>query len=165
MSLVVNINIVSNDAPGDSTSIVLGDTKSNAPRAYAQWVSMLIKNLLGNASIKVQNANVSWGKFYEDGNKDREISAGKVNSIVIAPNFTATVAACGRANAASGTEGTIDLYDGTTRICTLYWNCPWGSKRNDFEKRNVNSSYMVTIGPWNPDSGAIGNVNIDVERA
>ncbi|CCM04547.1 uncharacterized protein FIBRA_06728 [Fibroporia radiculosa] len=169
MSLIVNINIISNNAPDDNTTISeLGDgtrgIDGGAPRAYAQWISMQIKNLLGNASIKIQNADAKWGKFYKDGNKGDELSSGTINGIVIAPNFTSTVAACGRSSASSGTEGTIDLYDGTVRICTLYWNCPWGKKSNKFEKRNVNSNYLVTIGSWNSDSGAIGNVNIDVER-
>ncbi|KAH7889194.1 aegerolysin type hemolysin [Phlebopus sp. FC_14] len=134
------------------------------PRAEAQWVSITVKNWIPNSSIKIQDAKLDWGKFYEAPNKSNELSAATINSIVIAPSQSAIVSACGRANAASGTEGRISLYEGSTRICQLYWDCPWGSKWNNFKAESINSSYIVTVGPWNDYSGALGNVYIDIER-
>ncbi|KAH7905783.1 aegerolysin type hemolysin, partial [Hygrophoropsis aurantiaca] len=64
----------------------------------------------------------------------------------------------------TGTEGTIDLYDDTTKVCTLYWKCPWASS-NNFEIKDVNRNgeYTVSNGPWNPGSGALGNIRIEVD--
>ncbi|KAH7927420.1 hypothetical protein BV22DRAFT_1006919, partial [Leucogyrophana mollusca] len=64
----------------------------------------------------------------------------------------------GRSDAAAGTESTIDLYDDTTKVCTLYWNCPWGSPTNNFEVRNVNKAggHIVSNGSWNVSGGALG---------
>ena len=36
------------------------------PRAYAQWVIIVIHNV-GNANVKLKNLNVSWGKLHADG--------------------------------------------------------------------------------------------------
>ena len=40
--------------------------ESGDPRAYAQWVIMILKNS-SSQDIKVTNMNVSWGKLYADG--------------------------------------------------------------------------------------------------
>lgn len=125
----------------------------------------------GKHPIKLDEASIDAdsryrGKFHKTGNKDAEISASEINSIVIPPGSSSDVSSCGRSDSPSGTEGTIDLYDGSTKICTVYWNCPWGSKSNDFQIRDRNSSagYMVSVGDWNRDSGALGTVEIEVGR-
>ena len=109
---------------------------------------------------------VSRGKFYKNGNKNDEISAGAVNGTTIPAGSTENIYSCGRSDAASGTEGVIDLYEGDTKICTIYWSCPWGSKSNDFQVQNRNSKagYMVSIGDWNRDSGALGKVEVEVAK-
>ncbi|KAH7905705.1 putative Asp-hemolysin precursor [Hygrophoropsis aurantiaca] len=132
-----------------------------APDAYAQWVVLEITNSL-KGPIKIQNAKLIWGKFYQNGNKDVELSPDEIDQIVIPPGETRSVSSCGRSGAPSGTEGSIDLDDDTTKICTLYWNCPWGSPTNDFALQDVNQEYVVTHGPWNQTGGAIGNIAIKV---
>jgi hypothetical protein len=75
------------------------------------------------------------------------------------------IASCGREDASSGTEGSYDIYDGGTKVCTVYWDCPWGLKRNSFETKNVNKDYTVQDSGANLDSGAIGTVTIKVFKA
>lgn len=80
------------------------------------------------------------------------------------PASTKSADSCGRSGATSGTEGTLDLYDGKTKICTIYWSCPWGTTVNDFQIRGyepTRSDYSVTVGTW-ARTGALGNVDITV---
>lgn len=156
------------------------------PKAYAQWVAPKIFNNFRSGSIHVRNATllsyvlITWlsqsvsnfanlaarGKFHETDHKDVDISIASVSAIAIPSGGNSSVSASGRSNTTSGTEGTIDLFDHEleTKICTVYWNCPWESKSNNFEIRNRASKYQVTVGPWNKGSGALGNVDIKVER-
>ena len=57
-----------------------------------------------------------------------------------------------------------DIYDGDNRVCTVYWSCPWGSKSNSFYIQNRNKDYGITPGDWNQDSGALGEVDVDISR-
>lgn len=136
------------------------------PKAYAQWVAPKIFNNFRSGSIHVRNATLLWGKFHETEHKDIDISIASINAIEIPSGENTSIISSGRFNTTSGTEGTIDLFDHEheTTICTVYWKCPWESKSNDFEIRNRASKYQVTVGPWNQGSGALGNVDIKVER-
>lgn len=60
------------------------------------------------------------GKFYENDNKDNEISADEINKIAIPSESTTDISTCGRSVAASETEGTLNLHENETKICTLY---------------------------------------------
>ncbi|KAF1365574.1 Aegerolysin family protein [Lizonia empirigonia] len=132
--------------------------------AYAQWVVIHIINSFRNGTISIKDAKLFWGKFYKNGNKDDEISANDVEKLTIPAGSDGDIASCGRSDAASGTEGQVDIYDGDTKVCSLYWSCPWGSKSNDFQIRNRNKDYGITPGDWNRDSGALGKVDIDISR-
>ncbi|KAH7902766.1 putative Asp-hemolysin precursor [Hygrophoropsis aurantiaca] len=134
-----------------------------APNAYKQWVVLTITNSFSSRPLMIKNASLSWGKFHRNGNKDEELSPSEIDKIVIPPGSVQSVSSCGRSDAASGTEGTIDLYDNETKVCTLYWNCPWGSPTNNFEVRDVNKAggYIVSNGPWNVSGGALGNIAIE----
>ncbi|KAF1933691.1 Aegerolysin family protein [Didymella exigua CBS 183.55] len=132
--------------------------------AYAQWVVIHIINSFRQGTISLKNAQAMWGKFYKNGNKDAEIGAGEVNETTVAAGSEADISSCGRSDAASGTEGKVDVFDGDTQVCTIYWNCPWGSKSNDFQIQNRNNDYGITVGEWNRDSGALGKVDVDVSK-
>jgi hypothetical protein len=56
------------------------------------------------------------------------------------------------------------VYDGDTRVCTIYWSCPWGSKSNNFQIQDRNKDYGITLGDWNQDSGSLGEVDVDISR-
>lgn len=84
--------------------------------AYAQWVTITIYPANFNATIK--NAAHSWGKFYTNGNKDDEIQPSAIDGTVIPAGGSYTISACGREDAASGTEGSFDVYDGDTKVGT-----------------------------------------------
>lgn len=128
--------------------------------SYAQWVSVHVKNLSPN-TLHIADARLNWGKFYADGDKDKELSSSVIDQVVIASDNAHDINSCGRSNSASGTEGQFHITDGKRNICTLHWDCPWGG-HNSFEVRNVNSEYVVTAGSWNYDIGAIGNVDVEI---
>ncbi|KAL6890045.1 Aegerolysin domain-containing protein [Trichoderma evansii] len=113
-------------------------------RTEDQWVSIRVYNRMRKNDISFKNANLLWGKFYS-GSKSNEISATEVDKIVVLPGTTKSADSSGRAGAWSGTEGTLDLYDGSTKICY----------------DPLTSDYSVAVESW-PRTGALGNVDITV---
>lgn len=107
------------------------------------------------------------GKFLKYASDwDNEIKAAEVEKQVATSSQNARVNACGREGAASGTEAYIDLYDGSTKIATIYWDCPWDSKPNRLRKLDENNKYLVNIPAYNDTShGTIGDVTITVYPA
>jgi hypothetical protein len=127
--------------------------------AYAQWVVMTVGAT--GTTLSIKNAQLAWGKFYQYNDKDREVSSDDVNKIQIASGNVAVIASCGREDAASGTEGSFDLYDGEVNVGTYYWDCPWGSKTNTSTwTPSLNENYVTQVTGANLDSGALGNVTI-----
>lgn len=109
------------------------------------------------------------GKFHQNGNKDADITPEAVNAVTVAAGKTTDISSCGKSDAASGTEGTLDLYDGDTKICTIYWNSPWGSKTNDFwiSGRNTADGYSVSYGgpKFNPHGpGPLGEAEVEISK-
>ncbi|PHH62169.1 hypothetical protein CDD81_7363 [Ophiocordyceps australis] len=138
------------------------------PKSYGdnQWIQMEITNRMRKSDIHVKNAYINYGKFYKDV-KDKEISADEVNRTSIAPGAMAKVNACGRYMSPSGTDGSIDLYEGDTKICKLSWNCPYGSSSNSFGLSDYDvgtSDYSVNVSDWGVGPGPIGRVSITVAR-
>ncbi|KAM0421012.1 hypothetical protein ACHAPT_011255 [Fusarium lateritium] len=132
--------------------------------AYAQWVYILIQVQRGMSSkpVTLWNVNLNWGKFYQYDNKDQEVSLDRVQQTTISSGSSAGIASCGRSDAASGTEGSFELWDDNTKICKVYWDCPWGKKGNTFNVSEVNQDYLVQETGANLDSGAIGNVTLKI---
>ncbi|KAH8127534.1 Aegerolysin-domain-containing protein [Trichoderma asperelloides] len=135
-------------------------------RTEDQWISIRVYNRMRKNDVSFKNAKLAWGKFYS-GSKSNEISAAEVDKIVVSPDATKSADSCGRSGALSGTQGSLDLYDGTTRICSLSWDCPWGASTNNFQVSNYvpqSSDYSVAVASWNRGPGAIGNVDITVAK-
>ena len=101
--------------------------------AYAQWVEITIVGVPGE-TLHVRNAQHGWGKFYAAPNKDAELGVDAVNRLTVGPGPTPLVlGACGRSSAASGTQGSFDLYDDAGRQAAhCEWDCPWGRDPNRF---------------------------------
>ncbi|KAJ5162791.1 Aegerolysin family protein [Penicillium coprophilum] len=138
---------------------------------YAQWIVINVINSMSSNTLSIANAipdvdkSEGWGKFYRDGNKDEEIKASEINKITVPPGGSKSISSCGRSDSASGTTGHLDLYDGDTKICRVYWDCPWGSKANDFGiSEKSTHGYWIQQGSWNRDSGAIGSVDVEVGK-
>ena len=115
-------------------------------------------------SLTLSSSPYPRGKFYKWDNKDNEISAGEVAKQTAGPGGNIDIASCGRSDASSGTEGSYNIYDGDTKICRVYWNCPWGSKTNTFTVSEQNDGYMVQATGQNIDSGALGTVTVKVVK-
>ncbi|KKA28151.1 hypothetical protein TD95_000962 [Thielaviopsis punctulata] len=132
--------------------------------AYAQWLEIIITNRMRDGDVTLRDAVANWGKFYQNGDKDIEIGSDQINGNTLTFDKSFTVQSCGRSDSASGTEGSVKLFEGSTHICTLYWNCPWGSKNNQFKILDQSDDYAVSHTPFNDDSGAIGTVKVKVLR-
>ncbi|MBV9013750.1 MAG: aegerolysin family protein [Pseudonocardiales bacterium] len=133
--------------------------------AYAQWIRIIISAEVGGVSV--QNAYRDWGKFYQcPNNKDHELSDSEINEIRVPEGEIGYVCSCGRSDASSGTEGTIDLYDydRKVKIGTFYWDCPWGSKYNSWTWTKGSNNYMVEMSGGNKYGGAIGDVTLTVAK-
>lgn len=102
------------------------------------------------------------GKFYKWNNKDDEISVGEVEGATIKQGDSYGIASCGRSDASSGCEGSFELFDGDTRVCKIYFDCPWGSKTNTFNVSDIDKRHMVQFQGGNIDSGALGNVDVKI---
>jgi hypothetical protein len=132
--------------------------------AYAQWATFTIK--AKNCNISIKNPIHQWGKFYDGINKDKEIAAEDIDRTLIKDRQEFTFGACGRSDAASGTEGSFDLYDGETLVASYSWDCPWGSKTNTSSLTvHQRDDYLVQLYPsGNLNSGALGNVGLTIAR-
>lgn len=104
------------------------------------------------------------GKFFSWSDKDKDLSSGDVNKIVIPVAEARRISACGKSDSTSGTQGSFDLYDGETKIAHFSWSCPWGSPSNSLEASDHSKNYWVQLGAWNPIGGAIGSVEVEVQR-
>ncbi|KAL7932978.1 aegerolysin type hemolysin [Trichoderma chlorosporum] len=114
--------------------------------------------------LDISHKLTSVGKFYKD-DVSNEISASEVDQMTVAPGGMGIVNSCGRQGAAAGTEGTMDLYDGETRICGLYWDSPYWKTTNNFHLTGYDPSvspYSVSVEAWNHGPGTLGDVNITV---
>ncbi|CAK37181.1 hypothetical protein CBS63078_6667 [Aspergillus niger] len=135
-----------------------------AERAEAQWVHIRVVNSLSFDTLSVRNTWLGWGKFHKENNKSAEIPVSDINALRAAPGGSFNVFACGRAHSPSGTEGSFDVYNGDVRVAYIYWDCPWGSKRNQFRVDRIADDYWVETGYWNQSGGAIGSVTVEIGR-
>lgn len=136
---------------------------STSEMGYSQWIILNIINSLRTQKIEVNNVNLSYGKFYAVDSKDEEISYSAISDIQILARHSRRIASCGRLNSPTGTEGSIDLYYAETKICTVYWDCPW-SGHNTLDVRHPRSTtgYLCTLGNWNQGGGVVGDVDVTV---
>ncbi|KAH7306551.1 hypothetical protein KP509_22G018400 [Ceratopteris richardii] len=114
------------------------------PYAYGQWVAFQLSY--------IRNASLPWGKWYDYPDKDREVAAP--NGQAIAPGSILYVAACGRENSPSGTEGTFEIWSSTSKVAHVYFDCPW-SGSNKLEINRFSTQYLLDFNTA-PSSGPIG---------
>lgn len=87
----------------------------------ANWLQLAFHNL-GKTSITVKNLDLKWGKIYDCAKPYDEISFKEFN---IASGQVGSICATGREASPSGSEIYVDLYDGSTKIGTVYATCPF----------------------------------------
>ncbi len=128
---------------------------------YNQWVSFIISNCTNNKII-IDNANLEFGKWYRDGNKDFNLEPKDINHTVIYPGETIRINCCGRILAITGCEGSFDLVeDDGTVIRHIYFNCPSFNVTNMLSIAIGRSNkYIVEHKGANFYGGALGNVEI-----
>jgi len=135
--------------------------------AEAQFVVVKI-TARGGTTFTVKNASLPHGKWHAEGDKSNELNTNQIEGMQIPTNTTKTICACGASDAAVGTEGSFDLYDGDVKVGTYYWDCPWGKKANisrwDSVDQTAETPYAVTSVLGNLDSGGIGTVTLTVTK-
>ncbi|KAF8726099.1 hypothetical protein AX14_008081 [Amanita brunnescens Koide BX004] len=130
--------------------------------AYAQWVVINIVNSSARPVV-IKNVRIHWGKFYKEGDKNIEVSVHAIENTRILPGQEFRISSCGRENATSGTEGEFDIFeDGSDKIRHFYWDCPWGKKGNTWRVSESNRKWVVDTWGANIDSGALGNITVDL---
>ncbi|KAH6556451.1 hypothetical protein KP509_1Z177800 [Ceratopteris richardii] len=115
------------------------------------WVAFQL-SYTGEGSLYIRNASLPWGKWYDYPDKDREVAAP--NGQAIAPGSILYVAACGRENSPSGTEGTFEIWSSTSKVAHVYFDCPW-SGSNKLEINRFSTQYLLDFNTA-PSSGPIG---------
>jgi hypothetical protein len=131
--------------------------------AKAQWIAVEV--CPHNLDVKIKNARLNFGIFYANNDKDVSISSDIINNLTIAAKESKTFTSCGAPDSASGTEGQFDLYTGDTKIASIYWSCPWGSRSNTLEISEIShpNQYLIHLDGGN-GSGAIGNVRVQIVK-
>jgi Aegerolysin len=115
-----------------------------------------------NSSLRVKNAKLSYGKFHEKGNKEKDVPASTINNIIISSKGEAVISSCGRSDSPSGTEGSFEIWDGDIKVGLYYWDCPWASKINKSAWTTDNEAYLGECTGANLYAGALGNVTIRI---
>lgn len=145
--------------------------------SYNQWIEITV--VAEDLGLKVKNAKLKWGKFYQQGDKGVELEAEEISKITINRGNEVTICACGRSGAASGTEGSFELHDSSINgdagdakslIGTYSWCVPWDTVSYDniskwTQKGENESNYTTDAKLGNLTPGAIGNVYIMIQRA
>ncbi|KAK6859108.1 aegerolysin type hemolysin [Apiospora arundinis] len=132
--------------------------------AYGQWVYMVISNQTKSGSLKIKKLNLSCGKLYEWDNKDTGKEVKDVENQIIKPLGKMGIASCGRSDAAMGTEGSYEIWDGEDRVCKVNWSCPWSGSNKLTILEVDDSRYAAQSEGANLGSGALGHVTIKVSR-
>lgn len=140
----------------------------NASAVEEQWVSVTIK-AKGVGPLTIQNAALKYGQFHKTGNKGAEIKAYDINGITIPSGGNVIISACGKGNAPSGTEGSVDIYDGATKIGRYYWDCPWkigneqpGTNTSTWQASSENHVVQCTGGTL--QNAPLGAISITVGK-
>ncbi|CEL10670.1 hypothetical protein ASPCAL13786 [Aspergillus calidoustus] len=113
---------------------------------FTQRLSIIVKNNIHlGGDITVRNTLVARGEPYKKGQKPTLIAPEDVNKLVISHGEEGTVSFCGSAVYRSGVKGSLDLYDGDTRIASLHWRGPWALTGNYFEVTDVKRDISVIV--------------------
>lgn len=128
---------------------------------YSQFVTLRLRS--ENLTLGIREAKLEHGKFYETGDKDKELDPSAIKAIRINTGAWHNVNACGKDSAAVGTEGFIELVDtDNDRVLGKYrWDCPYWSSANtsafEWADERLTAHYYFKLEPGNVDSGPIGN--------
>jgi len=127
---------------------------------YAEFIELDVFNKSTSHTFTIQGASLTWGKFYQYPNKDAEISASQVDNTELKPGARTWVCSCGRDNASSGTEGSIEIWDGITKVGSIAWYDAWAPGATNIVTPYLNggdaSPYEITIGQYSTSGASIG---------
>ncbi|KAI3115593.1 hypothetical protein CBS147333_1093 [Penicillium roqueforti] len=130
---------------------------------YKQWITIHLINSMHSGHVYVKHAILEYGRFHRNGDRNDEISTEMIDQTQVAPGSSVNINSCGNPAEASGTEGSIELYDGYTRIAKVHWPCHLGNHSSEFGISELNDHYWIKSGAWDADS-AIGFLDVQVGR-
>ena len=82
---------------------------------------------------------------------DVEVDVNTIEGHKISAQKNYEIYACGKLDAAWGTDGTFDLIDTSNKalICTVEWSSPYGNYPNIFQATGSNAKWIVEVSPIN----------------
>ncbi|KAK3490268.1 Aegerolysin-domain-containing protein [Neurospora hispaniola] len=126
-------------------------------------VDMTILNQASSGDLFIRNAHLSSGKWFEYPDAGEQLSHDQVEAKSASPNGgSMVVASSGRAWTPTGTEGHFDIYHDDTKVCHVYWDCPWSRRSNSFEVSEVDDNYVVEATGASLNKGPLGSITIEV---
>jgi hypothetical protein len=78
--------------------------------------------------------------------KDDGIPTSQIEGMKIGPGTIVRIDSCGREDAASGTEGDLEIWEdgaGGAKVGHFYWDCPWGTRSNTWTVSGMRHSTFV----------------------
>ncbi|KHE86327.1 Aegerolysin-domain-containing protein [Neurospora crassa] len=128
-------------------------------------VDMTILNQASSGDLFIRNAHLNWGKWFEYPDTGHQLSHAQVEAKSASPNGgSMVVASSGTAWTPTGTEGHLDIYHGDTKVCHVYWDCPWMRRSNSFEISEVDDNYAVEATGGSINKGPLGSITIEVVK-
>lgn len=131
----------------------------NVFAGHGQWMEVTIKNSC-KEPIHISGA-LSWGKWYGNGNANHEASAPNT---FIQPGKSVRVAACGRSDAASGTQGSIYIKDSERKaeLVRVDFDCAWAGWSDFRAVIHDMDNVAVSHSKFDPHVGALGEMSMRV---
>ncbi|MCJ1396749.1 hypothetical protein MMC18_009641 [Xylographa bjoerkii] len=123
------------------------------------WVRLTLRNK-SNKNLTIKNVTVNCGKFYQWNDDTKELGKETVEGQTIRAKKDFSFAACGRENGTMGCAADFDLYDGETKVVSLYYSCPY-SGSNELVKKFGEDDWMVDV-PKIMTAGSLGEVLVKV---
>jgi len=127
---------------------------------YNQYVELRLRS--ENLRLGVEEAKLDCGKFYETGDKDKEVSSAEIDKITVNNGKWSMINSCGRHSAMKGTEGSITIKDLDTQVVLgkYKWDCPYWSSGNTsqftWDNEELKAFYYIQLDPGTLSSGPIG---------
>ena len=131
---------------------------------YGEFIQVSITTDTDQVSVGL--ASLQWGKFYEPGDMNKEVSTEAIDAIVINAGEVGQVFSCGREDSPSGTEGQFGLFYDGAQLGTFVWNDSYTSSTQSFSWTSLDDSKLtVKVNGGDYSGPSIGPVTLAVTAA
>ncbi|MFT5679631.1 MAG: hypothetical protein ACI8RZ_000535 [Myxococcota bacterium] len=150
--------LLSKQAPAE---LVVANNQRGSTMGYAEFIQVSITT--DTDSVSVGLASLQWGKFYEPGDMDKELTDDQIDAIMVSADSVGQVFSCGRDDSPSGTEGQFGIFYGGVQLGTFVWDAPYRGSTNTFNWTPIDASKLsVTVQGGSYSGSSIGPVTLAV---